>query len=322
MKRNLYFGLLAAEAVACIVFAVIQASFAGVFTSVMAFPFEQIGLGLRGLSLSGGLGNTAAIAIYAAVSLSPLAVLLVLRKRRKLFPEDWLLGLLSAALFMILYLMINPGVIGSLTGGTAGLTVGKAVLGCVIYSVFCGYFVLRALRLFFQSDAKTLTRYMSVMLSVLGAIFVYMAFGSRLSGLLDSIAALRAGNVGNEQGLWASYFVLDLGYLADMIPYVLDVVVIFSALRLLGALWADRYSEETVAATARMSRLCAVTLSATVFLSITYNLVQLFFINSLRVVNVTVSIPIFSITFVLAALLLTRFVAENKQLKDENDAFI
>ena len=33
-------------------------------------------------------------------------------------------------------------------------------------------------------------------------------------------------------------------------------------------------------------------------------------------------IPVFSVAFMLAVLLLTRFVSENKQLKDDNDMFI
>lgn len=322
MKRNLYLGLLAAEAAFCIAFAFVKVSFAGVFTTVMAFPFEQIGIALRVLSLSGVGGNAAAIALYTAVCISPVAVLLILRKRRKLFPEDGLLVLLSIVLFAVLYLMTNPGIIRSLTGGTAGLPVGKAILGGAAYSVLCGCFVLRLVRLFCQSGVARLARYMTILLGVAGAILVYMAFGSGLSGLMESVEALRSGNTGSEGGLWVSYLILVFGYLTDMIPYLLDVVVVLSALRLLDAMRIDRYSEESAAAAECMSRLCVNALSATVFLGIAYNATQLFLMNALRVVNVTVSIPVFSIVFVLAALLLTRFVAENKRLKDENDAFI
>lgn len=319
MKRKFLLGVLGAEAIACVLLRIAQASLAGVFSAAMAFPFEQIGLGLRSLSLSGGLGNAAAVIIYAAISLSPAVALLILRKRRRLFPEDALLGLLSIALFVILYLMVNPGIMSIPTGGQA---IGKMILGGAAYSVLCGYFVLRALRLFFQSDAQKLARYMSVMLGLIAALFVYAAFGARFGVLLDAIASLRAGNVGNEHLLWASYFILDLGYLADMIPYILNIFIIFSSLRLLDELRADRYSEDAVAATGRVSRLCAVSLAVTVFLSIAFNLLQVVFAKSLRVINVTVSIPVLSIAFVLAALLLTRFVAENKRLKDDNDMFI
>ncbi|MCL2631922.1 MAG: hypothetical protein FWD45_02370 [Coriobacteriia bacterium] len=56
--------------------------------------------------------------------------------------------------------------------------------------------------------------------------------------------------------------------------------------------------------------------------NVSFNLLQFLFVKSLVVTNGSVRIPIFSITFVLAALLLTRLTAESKQLKDDNDMFI
>ena len=322
MKRKAYVCLLAAEAVACVAFAALKASLAGVFTVAIAFPFEQIGLGLRALSLSGAPGNVAAIAIYALISLSPAALLFALGKRRKLFAEDALLGLLSAALFAVLYLTVNPGLIGGFAGGDGGKAVGMAVLGTIAYSVICAYFVLRALRLFSESDAAALARNMSAMLGVLGMVFVFSAFGPCLGDLLGAIAGLRAGNAGNEHLLGPTYAFLVLQCITDMLPYILNVPIVLAALRLAGEYRADPYSAETVAASHRMSRLCTAALAATVLANMCFNILQLAFIKSLMVVNVSLNIPVLSIAFVLAALLLTRFAAGNKQLKDENDAFI
>lgn len=322
MKRNVFYGLLGIEAMLCVALRILQVSFSSAFSAVMAFPFEQIGLGLRVLSLSGGLGNAAAVAVYITISLSPVAALLVLRKKRRLYADDGLLVLLSAVLFAVLYLMINPGIIGSLTSGAAGQSVGKAVLGVTVYSVLCGYLVLRVLRLFSVGGTDKLVGYLSVMLHLLNVLFVYMIFSTCIGSLVDSIASLKAGNIGNENLLGASYFFLILQFMADALPYLMDVFVVFAALRLLREMRADRYSAETVAAAQRMSRLCSVALAVTVLSNIGFNLLQLLFAKSLMVLNSSVQIPVFPITFVLAALLLTRFVTENKQLKDDNDMFI
>ncbi|MDR1619861.1 MAG: hypothetical protein LBS18_04270 [Clostridiales bacterium] len=322
MKRNVLVGILVIEALLCVVLRILQASFSDAFFAVMAFPFEQIGSGLRLLSLSGDTGNIAAIVFYFLISLLPAAALLVVRKKRGLRVEDGLLGLLSAVLFAVLYLMINPGVIGTLTGGTMGQSTGKAIAGGMVYAVLCGYFVLRVLRLFFVGGTDKLVRYMSVMLSLLNVLFVYLAFGARFDEMLNSSAALQAGNAGNEHLLGASHVFLVVQFLVDALPFVLNVFVVFAALRLLCEMRADRYSAETVSATERMSRLCAVALAATVLSNIGFNLLQFLFVKSLMVVNGSVQIPVFSITFVLAALLLTRFVAENKQLKEDNDLFV
>lgn len=322
MKQKSLWILLTIEAVLCVLLRILQASFTGVFSSAMAFPFEQIALGLRALSLSGWLGNLAALVVYVAASLTPAAALLVLVKRRGVQREDWLLAGLSAALFAVLYLMVNPGIIGSLFGGAAALPVGKAILGGTVYSVLCGYLILRVLRLFFSGSTDKLQKYMTTLLFLLNLLFVYLAFGSCFGKLMDSIAALRAGNTGNENLLGASYVFLALQFLVDALPYLLDVLVVFASIRLLDELRADRYSSESVAAAGRLSRLCGAALGAAVLTGIAFNLLQLLFSKTLLVINSTVQVPVLSIAFVLAVLLLARFVSENKQLKDDNDMFI
>jgi len=322
MKRKIFVGVLCIEALACVLFCILQTSFTGVFSAVMAFPFEQIGFGLRSLSLSSGLGNAAAIVIYFAISLLPVAAVLVLRKKRKLYAEDGLLGLLSAVLFAVIYIMINPGLINTLTSGAAALSVGKAVLGGMVYSVACGYIILRVLRLFFDGGTSALLRYMSVMLRFLNVLFVFLVFGACISSLINSITALRAGNAGNEHLLCATYVFLVLQFAVDAMPYVFNISIVFAALRLLDEMRSDRYSSDTVAAAGHISRLCAAALVATILSNIGFNLLQLIFARSLAVINSSVQIPVFSIAFVLAALLLTRLVTENKQLKDDNDLFV
>jgi hypothetical protein len=322
MKQKIHIGLLSMEAMACVLFLLLQTSFSGVFSTIMAFPFEQMGMGLRFLSLSGGWGNAAAIAIYLTVSLSPAAALLVVRKKRKLHAEDGLLGLLCAVHFAVLYIMVNPGVINAWPGGLAAQPVGKAFLGGMVYSVLSGYFVLRVLRLFASGGTEKLLRYMSVMLRLLTVLFVYLIFGAYFNGLLQSITALQAGNVGNEHLLNASYVFLVLQFIANALPIAFNMLVVFAALRLLDAMGANRYSAETVAAAGQVSGLCAAALVATALVNIGFNLLQFLFAKSLFVVNGSVQIPVFSVAFILASLLLTRLVTDGKRLKDDNEMFI
>ncbi len=334
MKRKTLWFLLAAEAALCILLQLLKASFASIYTTTLAFPFEQIGLGLRALSLSGWAGNAAAVTLYAAICLTPLVYMAVRTRQRRLQREDWLLVALSAALFGVLYLMINPSLIAWLFGSSAAIPVGKAVLSGTIYSVVVAYAVLILLRLFSGGNTSLLFRYLAAMLALLGALFVYLAFGSCFGNLLDSFVSLQAGNAGSEllQGtfgeplggrqLGLSYCFLIIQFMLNALPYVLDVFIIFAALRLLDELRADRYSAASVAAASRLSRLCGMALAATAIASLAFNLLQLLFAKALLVINSTVQIPLTSLAFVLAVLLLARFVSENKQLKDDNDMFI
>ena len=322
MKQKIFVGLLIIEALACMLFCILQTSFLPFYSAAMAFPFEQIGIGLRLLSLSSQLGNAIAIAIYFSVCLLPIAAIIILQKKRKLFSEDVLLGVLSVVLFAVLYIMINPGLINMWMGRGTTQAVEKAVLGGMVYSVLSGYFVLRALRLFSNGNTEKLVRYMSIMLHLLTTFFVYSISGACFSGLLNSIATLQEANVGNEHLLVASYLFLVMQYLLNALPYILNVFVVFASLRLLDEMRLNRYSAETVIAIQKTSSLCITALVTTVLANISFNLLQLIFSKSLLVIKSSIQIPVFSITFVLAALLLTRFVAENTQLKNDNDMFI
>jgi hypothetical protein len=322
MERRIFGGLLAVEAAACIFLCFLKISLADVFSAAIASPFEQIGMGLRTLSLSGGLGNITSILIYFIAGLLPIVALLVLYKRRKLNMEDWLLVLLTALLFWVLYLMINPGLITETLGLAAKPPIGKALLGGAVYSLLIGYFILRVLRLFMSGNLQKLEHYMTIMLGALNVLFVFAAFGVCFSDMLASISSVQAGNSGNEHLLGTSYIFIVLKYAVNALPYVLDVIVIFAVLRLLDEIRKERHSAESVAAAGRMSRLCAIALAVTTLTNIAFNLLQLLFSKSLMNVNNSVQIPVMSIIFVLAALLLTRFIIENKKLKDENDQFI
>ena len=47
MKERHLFTLLSVEAAACVLFCILQRSLSGLFSTLIAFPFEQIGAGLR-----------------------------------------------------------------------------------------------------------------------------------------------------------------------------------------------------------------------------------------------------------------------------------
>ncbi len=289
------------------------------FASLMAFPFQQLGLGLRTLSLSGETGNLLAIVIYAACCLFPAIALLVVSRRRRLYPEDTLLAVLSVVLFIVLYFAINPRL---LPHGVAVIDSSIAILGSVAYSVLFGYIVLKALRSFFAArTSRRLQEYLVILLYILNALFVFVVFGVHFSNLLDSWAVLRAANT-EALGLGVSYVFLILQYAVNALPYALDILVVFAVLDLLQEQAAASYSAGAVMAAEKLSRLCGQALVASVVSNLTFNLLQLLFLKNLRVVNNIVQVPLFSIIFVLATLLLAQYIKESLQLKEDNSMFI
>ena len=84
----------------------------------------------------------------------------------------------------------------------------------------------------------------------------------------------------------------------------------------------NRHSDQVVAAAEKLSKLAAGSLILITALNGAFNLVQLIFAKSIRSINSVVPIPLFSIAFVLAAVILSQYIKENKQLQEDNDMFI
>lgn len=321
MNKKIIFPIFLLEAALCPFIAIFRFSSGDILASAMAFPFAQIGAGLRWLSLSGKLGNLMAIVLYVLLSLLPCIVVLLVKRKRKPAYEDVLVVVLSGLLFAVLYQMINPGLL-PMAFIAPGNGMAKAMAGATVYSVLCTYIVLRLVRLFCKSQTHRLQKYMVWLLLIVNAIFVYLLFGAGVNELIYGIEALQEANAGNEHLLGTSYLFLGLRFIVGSIPTAFNIAIVFSGIALLGALADNRYSEETVATAAKLSKWCRLSLVVMVTSNAIFNVLQFLFAAKLNTVNSNIQIPVFSILFALAALLFSRFATENKALKEDNDSII
>ncbi len=290
---------------------------------VMAFPFAQIGAGLRALSLSGSGGNAVAILLYLLLSLIPVAVLIFLGRKRALAPEDVLLVILSILLFAVFYFMINPGQIPSLfLAGQEDRSVEQSLFSGTAYALIFSYLVLRALRHFMVADREKLQDYLAILLRLLAVYFVFLAFGPAFQVFLEELAALQTDGLGFALHNGSNTFFVFLQYLANMLPHLLTVMVTLAALDLMAAMKTDRYSQAAADKAHHVSRLCGVSLAVSLLVTVAMNLLQLLFLGQLQSVRIQVVIPILSVAFLLAVLLVVQFIRENRQLKEDNDLFI
>lgn len=302
----------------------------------LAVPFAQIGAGLRALSLSGGVGNAAAILLYVLLSLVPMGVLVWLGRRRSLAAEDSFLLVLSLFLFVALYFMVNPGKIPGLMVGTketaaAQLAVGQSLFGGTVYAILLAHLVLRLLRRFRGADRQQLQDDLAVLLGGLAVCLVFVIFGAGFAGFWGECSALLQTGEGPAFGVTTTSLAVErdgllvlafLRWVGEMLPYFLDIVVILAVLDLLGAMKTDRYSEETLARAHWVSRLCAGSLAASLVTTVVLNLGQLLFLGELTRVSIQVVFPITAVAFLLGVLLVVKFLEENRVLKEDNDLFI
>lgn len=309
-RKGLMIGL-AAETAALLLLVAMPQIWPQAFTSAAAFPFEQIGLGLKKLSALGGVCNGAAVALLALIAALPLVPVLRHVKERERLWEHLALAALSILLLVLIPRMAQEQPLASVDLGQP-LAFDRMAMGLTIWSCVVLWGVLRLLRLFSAGEKETLYRYLRWMLVALCALFVGAI-------VLNPVKALLAALPAAEKPLDA--IVAAIRCAADALPYALDIAIIFAAMSLLGRLLAEERDAAKEDA-ARLCRRCCMALGLDAAAAVIWNVLQIALAGATNNVSVSVNIPVVSLAFVLLALLFARLVAENGRLADENEAFI
>ncbi len=320
-EKNLKIGLVLTATLG-ILLCIIGISVENVFTSMVAFPFEQVGLLLRWLSLSSVFGNILAIILYCVISLIPMIFFYLLCKTKKNEVIDIMLVFLSLALFGGLYLMINPSLIGRLYNNSDFILIGKSMIGLTIYSIFLGYIIFKFLNKVDKSKTDSILNILRKLLIITAYIFVIKIFWISLIGLIKSFDTLKTSNMGTEDDLLLSYVFLVLQYLVNSVPYYFNVLIIISSIKIIDLLKESPFTEEVSIYASKTVDICRKSILWVVISQIFVNLIQLGLGSNIRNSNYTLTIPIFSVIFVLVTMLFSKYFEEARKIKDDNDMII
>lgn len=275
----------------------------------LALPFMAAGWFLRTLSLSGPIGNAAAIAVY--VLLCAVPVVFWLRSGRK--AEDRLLILLAAVTAYVLYYMINPG----LRSPVMQNAVGDAGYAGAFWSALAAWGVVKLVG---GLEGK-LFRALRVFLLLCGAACLMGAFGPGLAELREGLTEHSGGYVSSAvRGMTALFLLLD--FAAAALESVLTALVLLKGIALLRELETDPFSEGCVTAANEVSLWCRRTLVAVALVSLGMNLGQLLASPMLMNIQLEVRIPVMGLAVSFVMLAVTRLLVRGKELKDDNDLFI
>lgn len=320
MKKKV-FVFLALEAVLCALYVLLGLALPNLFGSIVSFPFKQIGLGLRALSLSGTVGNIASIILYIVICLIPAAVCLLVARKKKARGEDVLLALMALVLFFVLYFSINPHLQEKYMGEMQAM-MGPEMLGIVAWSILAGWAALKILRKCFAAGQENLLDYLKYLLLVIAGFLVLASFGTGLDDLLASMENLRSSNTALAGRLGMSYAFLLLQYIVDILPNVLTCGVIVKAVALIEEMKQEADSDAVLEGAEALSASCGQMIKIVVTSNILFNVSQLVFMKNLQVVNTVIQLPLTTLTLAVALLLMARFIRSHKELKEENESFI
>ena len=288
---------------------------------IFTFPFGQIGEALRTLSLASAAGNIAATAIYLFISIAPVLYLVYRVARQKKEPDaiDILLIMMSVMLFIMMYFMVNPGYINS---GLYGAMPGKgAALAMTFWSMAVGYAVLKCMKASAGTDEKKLTKYLKMILIAVAAVIGI----NMILGIFTEVIPAARGVKEIDQQLNSDYntaLFLWIKYFADKVPSVLNIVVIIHGVKMVDQLRLDRYSQATIAAAENLSRICRISVTVMILTSIAVNLFQFLVWTKVYKTSYVVDIPLLSIVLCIAVLLLAKFFASDKAMKEDHDMII
>ena len=298
MKNRRYSLLLFAEAIITLILTKgMNVKVESIF-DILSFPLEKTADFLGYLSLKSSTGNIIAIIFFTLFCLIPVFVLLFKVKRKTFVKTDILLVLLSAVLFAVIYLLINPSEMGFL-----GYVNGASTVTFSFWSLLASYFILKLVDTIKKSSAVRSERIFDLIVKIIGAVFVFDLCSMEFTKTEVLIVSL-------------------LAFVNSALPSLFGLLIVFSCLRVLSCFAVDRYSDNTIRSAEKLSSLCIVSLKTTAVVTALYSVIQLRFISELSDINFSINIPLVQICFILLVLIMTGFLKDSKELKEDNDSFI
>ncbi len=298
MKNRRYSLLLFAEAIITLILIKgMNVKVESIF-DILSFPLEKTADFLGYLSLKSSTGNIIAIILFTLFCLTPVFVLLFKVRKKTFVKTDSLLVLLSAVLFAVIYLLINPSEMGFL-----GYVNDASTVVFSFWSLLASYFILKLVDTIKKSSTVRSERIFDLIVKIIGAVFVFDLCSMEFTNTDVLIVSL-------------------IAFVNSALPSLFGLLIVFSCLKVLSCFALDRYSDNTIRSAEKLSSLCTVSLKTSAIVTALYSAIQLRFISELSDVNFSINIPLFSLCFILLVLILTEFLKDSKELKEDNDSFI
>ena len=250
------------------------------------------------ISKTGAVWRILAIILYVLVCLVPAGALFLISRRRRPYREDWLLALLSVVLLLLVGRALDRN-----------WTIYPAFAQMGLLAVLVTWLALRLLRYFSVSDDRRLVRLVRIVVVLIGMLFAALAGVSAFAILASLFERFTIPALAEGAGSVASSGITVYGCLLG--------------LRLVDSLGeGGELTDDTVDLARGFYRYSVRAASAILLISLAANLVKLVFVRVSSSTDVSVNFPVFQLLFCLAALIVSRFIAAHKRLRDDNDLFV
>ncbi len=300
MRKAIWAG--GALAVACMLCALLAPSDWNILL-ILALPLVTLGEGLRALSLSGTVGNVAAIVLYVTVSLAPAGYAL-LRRRSS---AKWTLYAVSAYLLFLLYMLVNPALIAGLFAPELA-SMPKEITTATLCAPLWLLIVARTALVWVARPTQRAMR--GLLLSLSGLLIVSVCYADVRTlaasvplGAADACAAVAR-------------------FLASAVPACLLLSLVPMLWRLTASDPKRPFSEQNACEIDRMAARSRLALKASVGTALLSAALTLLLARYMRNVDLSVSLPLDMLALTLALALLSRWMKAACALQTSDDLMI
>lgn len=322
MKYSNLKRILVLEAIICLILVAVQNTFSWDVFTVTTWPLLAFSKLLRNLSLSSSFGNLLALLLYVLFCCLPLLLMLYHKKMQRLFAEDCLLALLSLELFVIVYLLINPASINMALAQFSGDQMEGVILAFSLYAVILAYAILHYFRKLLSEKENKIIRALQFLVFLGALVFVFACANTFLADFVQNIKQLYKGSEVREINFAVNYLLLMLQTLLALIPYIINVIIMMTVIKLLNHLAEDWLSDDAISLSRKLTRHCRNSLVFTLVGPIFLNLLQLLLMKQLLYVSMKVNLPLLEMIIVLACYVLSHFLIQSKKIREDNELFI
>lgn len=289
----------------------------------ITFPWEQMGLGLRRLSLSGNAGNIAAWILFLVAGALPLLAMAFLRYRRKNCRADYLLPLLSASLFAGLWFFINPSYMDRYLSPMPAGGIAKYSLAAVIYSLFLTWILLRFVLSYEKAGQSRLLAGLRILLGLYGLVLAVSLLVQGSCEFREALAALQENNTGSDSRLLkVSTLFLALQFIVGLLPTASQIALLFMMALFLRSYEKEPFGPEASLAMERLKAASGRLLTVVLLANAGFNVLQLLCSRLLLTSFHRISFPLSEILVMLGIRTLSFLYLESRRLKEDNDMFI
>lgn len=295
---------------------------------IIYLPVEAAGSVLRWMSLSSASGNVIAWICYVLISITPLLLMILIRRKRSLNPIDICLPIISIFTFYILHRFTNPflmlGLVSEPLRKAEFLSSIKIILPMMYYSLIITYTILLTVRNTNQKFANATANHQQALFrsinTIISTILIIMTASVFCFSLFDVFQKMaKAGGLGNIQldilFIWIKYFF-------DSLPSALLVIILLAVRSLFITINADSYSQSVLQKLKRITDLSKATVIISLLCTLFVNFLQLIMSDILADVHFVLNVPLFPLLAALIAMILSKYQAERVELYIDNNMII